>query len=65
MSEQSLISRPVLVDSPETESAIGARIRLSRKMKGLNQADLATRLGVSQPTVANWESGVHDPRQLM
>ncbi len=65
MSEQSAISRPVLVDSPETESAIGARIRLSRKMKGLNQADLATRLGVSQPTVANWESGVHDPRQLM
>ena len=45
--------------------SIGSRIRLARKKLGLNQADLAKRLGVSQPTVANWESAVHDPRQLM
>lgn len=44
---------------------MGGRIRLARKQAGLSQSDLSGRLGVSQPTVANWESGVHDPRQLM
>jgi transcriptional regulator with XRE-family HTH domain len=46
-------------------STIGARIRRARKAAGLNQAELALRVGVSQPSVANWESGVHDPRRLM
>ena len=31
----------------------------------MSQIDLAKRVGVSQPAVANWESGVHDPRRLM
>ena len=44
---------------------IGQRIRASRRALGLNQSALADRLGVTQPTVANWEAGVHDPRQLM
>lgn len=46
-------------------STIGARIRRARKDIGLNQSELAERVGVSQPTVANWESGIHDPRRLM
>lgn len=46
-------------------ATIGARIRQARKSKGLNQAALAERVGVSQPAIANWESGVHDPRRLM
>lgn len=46
-------------------SSIGERIRQARKAAGLNQADLASRIGVTQPAVANWESGVHDPRRLM
>ncbi|MFQ5562814.1 MAG: helix-turn-helix domain-containing protein [Parvularculaceae bacterium] len=45
--------------------SIGDRIRRARKSLGLNQACLARRVGVSQPAVANWESGVHDPRRLM
>lgn len=44
--------------------SIGERIRQARKTKGLNQSDLAARVGVSQPAIANWESGVHDPRRL-
>jgi transcriptional regulator with XRE-family HTH domain len=44
---------------------IGQRIRAARKALNLNQEALATRLGVSQPTVANWEADVHNPRQLM
>lgn len=47
------------------DSSIGERIRLARKDAGLNQAELALKVGVSQPSVANWESGVHDPRRLM
>jgi transcriptional regulator with XRE-family HTH domain len=44
---------------------IGERIRSARKAAGLNQASLATRIGVTQPAVASWESGQHDPRRLM
>lgn len=49
----------------EAPATIGERIRLTRKSRELNQSDLAARLGVTQPAVANWESGVHDPRRLM
>ncbi len=40
-----------------------ARIRSTRLRLGLSQADLAELTGVTQPTVANWESGSHIPRQ--
>lgn len=45
--------------------SLGERIRDARKKSGISQVDLAKRVGVSQPAVANWESGVHDPRRLM
>jgi transcriptional regulator with XRE-family HTH domain len=45
--------------------SIGERIRAARKDAGFNQAALAARIGVSQPAVASWESGQHDPRRLM
>jgi transcriptional regulator with XRE-family HTH domain len=51
--------------SDQTPASIGARIRQARKALSLNQAELAERVGVTQPAVANWESGVHDPRRLM
>lgn len=44
--------------------SIGERIRQARKSRGFSQSDLAARIGVSQPAIANWESGVHDPRRL-
>lgn len=51
---------------PRTEPvSIGERIRDARRTAGLSQVDLAVKVGVSQPAVANWESGVHDPRRLM
>lgn len=56
------------MSTPPSEYApelIGDRIRLARKVKGLNQAELAAIIGVTQPAVANWESGVHDPRRLV
>lgn len=45
--------------------SIGDRIRDARKQAGVSQVDLARKVGVTQPAVANWESGVHDPRRLM
>lgn len=45
--------------------SIGDRIRHARKNLSLSQTDLAKKIGVTQPAVANWESGVHDPRRLM
>ena len=45
--------------------SIGERIRAARKDSGLSQADLAQRIGVSQPAIAAWESGVHDPRRVV
>lgn len=56
----------IAAPTPEdADATIGGRIRLARKEKGLNQGDLAARLGVSQPTVANWEADAHSPRQSM
>lgn len=54
-----------VVQLPPAARSIGERIKQARKAHGFSQADLARRLGVSQPAVANWESGVHDPRRLM
>ena len=48
-----------------TGGSIGERIRQARKSAGLSQADLAARIGVSQPAIATWESGVHDPRRVV
>ncbi len=53
--------------STETHQSgsIGERIRRARKDAGLSQVDLARRIGVSQPAIATWESGVHDPRRVV
>ena len=50
---------------PPVARSIGERIKQARKSHGLSQADLAHRVGVSQPAIANWETGIHDPRRLM
>lgn len=44
--------------------SIGERIRQARKSRGISQHDLALKVGVTQPAIANWESGVHDPRRI-
>lgn len=45
------------------KQSLGARIRQARKAHGVSQADLALAIGVSQPAIASWESGIHDPRR--
>ena len=44
---------------------IGQRIKNARKNKNLSQTELAALLGVSQPTIGNWESGNHEPRHAI
>ncbi len=41
---------------------VGDIIRVERERKGLSQAELARRLGVSQQIVSHWENNSHLPR---
>ena len=41
---------------------LSERIRKARKSKGLNQAELAEQLGMSEMTVRRWETGKSSPR---
>lgn len=54
-----------MMDQASLAKSIGDRIRWARKQKNMNQSELARRIGVSQPAVANWETGTHDPRRIM
>lgn len=49
----------------EPIDTIGQRIKATRKRCRLNQENLGRELGVSQPTVANWEADIHQPRPFM
>lgn len=40
---------------------IGPRIKGSREQRRLSQGELARRVGVSQPTVSDWENGKTEP----
>lgn len=40
---------------------IGSRIRKYREMRGLNQTELANKIGVSSGRLSNWEQGIHRP----
>lgn len=40
---------------------IGSRIRYFRELRGLNQKELAGRIGVSNSRVSNWEQGINRP----
>ncbi len=39
-----------------------ARLKTARLAEGLSQADLADKVGVTQPSVSNWELGTNEPR---
>ena len=41
---------------------LARRLKERRKKLGLSQAELALKVEVSQPTIANWERGGHTPR---
>ena len=39
----------------------GERLKLLRKEKGMNQQELATKLGVAKTTISAWEVGTREP----
>jgi transcriptional regulator with XRE-family HTH domain len=45
-------------------SATGQLIQNARKAKGLTQTQLAEALGVTQPAVSEWESGISAPESF-
>lgn len=56
---------PVPPDDPveaEIDEAFGARLQRFRTDAGLNQADVAKRMGVSAPSVSSWETGRARPK---
>lgn len=48
----------------EIARAWGGNIERGRSLLGLTQVQLATIVGVSQPTIAKWENGRVLPRDL-
>jgi len=40
---------------------VGLRLKAAREAKGLNQQEVADRLGVKNATVSAWEKGLGDP----
>lgn len=50
------------MDKQETLKSIGRKIALFRKLKGLNQFDLASEAGKMINTISNIERGIADPR---
>lgn len=42
--------------------SLAHRLKTTRKKYGLSQTELAQKVEVSQPTIANWERGGHIPR---
>lgn len=50
------------MDKEETLRSIGRKIALFRKLKGLNQFDLASEAGKMINTISNIERGIADPR---
>lgn len=56
---------PAPPDDPveaEIDEAFGARLQRFRTDAGLNQADVAKRMGVSAPSVSSWENGRARPK---
>jgi len=43
------------------KSSLGESIRAARKRNALSQAELSEKLGVTQATISNWESGKGEP----
>lgn len=56
-----LLGSPQMGHACSNSLLIGKLIKALREQAGLNQRDLATRIGVSHVTVGNWERGDRVP----
>jgi transcriptional regulator with XRE-family HTH domain len=51
-----------VTDAAAAEDTLGGRIVHARETAGLSTAELASRLGVTEETMANWENDRAEPR---
>ena len=49
--------------APSHPEEIGRRIRELRKSRNMTMVELAEMLGVSQPAISQWESGLTSPHR--
>lgn len=59
--DEMCLSRPAVPCKHLECQPLGARIRLYRKLNGLQQAELAEKIGVKQTFISRWELGYQDP----
>ncbi len=52
----------VMEDYSEAAATFGDRMTLAREAQGMNQEDLARRLGIRLQTLRNWEDDRSEPR---
>lgn len=56
---------PAEANRYEIEWSFGERVRKIRAELGLEQVELGQVLGVSGPTISNWETGLRQPHDLV
>ena len=54
-------TNPLKLPEEERRKLFGERIKMIRKLRGLNRTELAKQLGVSRPLIAAYETGAREP----
>lgn len=44
--------------------SLGLRLKIARNAVGMTQTDLAKILGITRPTISEWEAGLKTPRRI-
>lgn len=53
--------KPLALSDTERRKQFGERVRVMRKLLGLTQAELAEKLGVTNPAIVAYEKGKQEP----
>ena len=59
--EENSLKNPLKMPEEERKKLFGERIKMIRKLRGLNRTELAKQMGVSRPLIAAYETGTREP----
>ena len=59
--EENSLKNPLKMPEEERKKLFGERIKMMRKLRGLNRTELAKQMGVSRPLIAAYETGTREP----